>query len=400
MSTSDHPSRARTGDALRWALAPVALLLLTGCGSHPTAHPLPVHEHVTSSWTKLPEGPLSPRHEATGAWINGQFLLVGGSSSIACHPNASCMPPDQHGLRDGASFDPVSGDWRAIAEAPEPVIGQNIAVIGDTMYVLAVDFTEAGASYAFLSYDTADDVWASLPLPPSPDSQLVAAANTVIAIAGSDERGNDVDSVFNPSSGTWQQLPDDPLGQSYDREAVWVTGGLLLTGKDLVASPGSEEPSVVRLALLDTTLTTWTLLDDSEIIGWEPRAVSGHVVFPYTGSADGGEVNNWGRSYPEGGIFDPSDSSWTALPDPPSATGLAGVDLSGSGSDGSGLNVGNRVLVAGHLLDPATGGWLVVPEPPWASLTGASIVANTDTILVWGGAADGDNFADGYMLHF
>jgi hypothetical protein len=26
---------------------------------------------------------------------------------------------------------------------------------------------------------------------------------------------------------------------------------------------------------------------------------------PRLGVLDGGEVNNWGRSYPEGGIFDP-----------------------------------------------------------------------------------------------
>jgi hypothetical protein len=33
--------------------------------------------------------------------------------------------------------------------------------------------------------------------------------------------------------------------------------------------------------------------------------VEGRLINPTLGDADGGEVGNWGRTYPYGGIFDP-----------------------------------------------------------------------------------------------
>lgn len=62
--------------------------------------------------------------------------------------------------------------------------------------------------------------------------------------------------------------------------------------------------------------------------------------------------------------------------------------------------MGDSILVSGHLLNPATGDWTVVPPLPGPSRTGETALANTDTIVVWGGASSGQNLADGYMLHF
>ena len=272
-----------------------------------------------------------------------------------------------------------------------PVSGWNSAVVNDRWYFLTVGFPQADNAVTFLSYDPAADEWTSLPVPPAAAAaRLVAAGDRVMAISSSDEQVKAIDSVFDPASGSWQQMPDDPLGPSFDRGAVWLGDALLLTAKDLVPNPGSEKPSLVRLAMLDTTLTQWTLLPDSEILGGNPVSIAGRVVFPSTGSADGGEVNNWGRPFPFGGIFNPADSSWAPLPDPPAATGL----------DGYILSVGDNTLVGGHLLNPATGGWTVVPTLPGPSRNSATVLANTDTIVVWGGAAGDQNLADGYMLHF
>src|SRR5690606_35019681 len=97
------------------------------------------------------------------------------------------------------------------------------------------------------------------------------------------------------------------------RETAWLDDRLLLTAKDLVASPGSDGPAVVRMSVL-VDWSAWGPPVDTEVIGWGPVAVGERVVFPGTRSADGGTVNRWGRAYPEGGTYDPATGTWTDLP--------------------------------------------------------------------------------------
>jgi hypothetical protein len=210
-------------------------------------------------------------------------------------------------------------------------------------------------------------------------------------VPGSDELRPAVDAAFDPEVNAWKELPADPLGPSFDREAVAVDGELLLTAKDLVPDPGAERPAVVRLARLDAGLSRWTTLPDSELIGNAPVTVGTRVVWPGTGSADGGQVGNWGRSYPEGGIFAASTASWQPLPRAPWKPVLGCCAAV----------VGNRLLVGGQLLDPATGRWTRVPPLPGGEPVAAAVIGGPDTLLVWGGATAGNspvNLATGYLL--
>ena len=370
----------------------VLMMLIAGCSSPPTPDsPVDASIAHTDGWSRLPDGPLSARHGTVGAWLDQRFVLFGGWSQPPCPPNADCAWPTDAVLRDGASFDPAAGTWKLIAEAPMPVSGWNSAVVNDRWYFLTAGFPRTDSPVTFLSYDPAADDWTSLPVPrAAAGSRLVAAGDRVMAISSSDEQAKAIDSVFDSATGSWQQIPDDPLGPGFDRAAVWLGDALLLTAKDLVPGPGSAQPAVVRLATLDATLTEWAPLPDSEVIGGSPTAVGGRVVFPERGSADGGEVNNWGRPFPHGGVFNPSDSSWTPLPDPPAGAGLGW----------EALTVGGNALVGGHLLDPATSDWTVVPPPPGPERYSTTILANADTIVVWGGASADQNLADGYLLHY
>jgi hypothetical protein len=211
----------------------------------------------------------------------------------------------------------------------------------------------------------------------------------VLAIDYSDERKRAVDSVFDPRTRTWRRLPDDPLGPSSARSGTAFGDQLLLTASDLVPSRGADGPSLTRLAALDPTLRRWTRWPDTGVIGGNAIAVAHRVVFPGTGSADGGEVGNWGRSYPEGGILDPVTGRWQPLPDPPPGPGL----------DGFVRRVGDRTFVAGHLLQPATRAWTPVPQPPWSARSrGQTVLTNASAVFVWGGSLDDTNLAEGYLL--
>lgn len=74
-------------------------------------------------------------------------------------------------------------------------------------------------------------------------------------------------------------------------------------------------PYLVRLRELSADLTTWSDLPEGEVVGSGPVAADGLLVWPSPQRQDGGEVDGWGRSYPEGGIYDPTTHSWHTLPD-------------------------------------------------------------------------------------
>jgi hypothetical protein len=210
-------------------------------------------------------------------------------------------------------------------------------------------------------------------------------------VANSDEYEPAVDAIFDPASASWLKLPADPLGLSFDREATWIGDRLLLAAKDLVPNPGSEKPPVVRLATFDPWAKSWELLPDTEIIGWNPTFVNGLVVFPSLGYADGGEINNWGKGYPLGGILDPTDWSVTALP---------GSSEDERGAIRAGAVVGQNVIVSDFLLDPVTGTMTPIPALPEERLLERTIIGGTDSLFVWGGSAGTENTSSGYLLRF
>jgi hypothetical protein len=357
-------------------------------------HPLGQSVRLSGEWSRLPDGPLSARHEALGVSLHGKFLVVGGFSGPACPANADCTVAEDPALRDGAVFDPDTGTWTRIAEAPVPVSGDNAVVLDCALYLLTAQAWRIGEPESVLRYDPEADAWTELPAPPGTVARLVAAGDRLLAVSTTDELAPIHDWIFVPGTGEWEPLPDDPLGPSFDREAAWMDDALLLTAKDLVASPGSDKPALVRLARFDLDTREWTELPTSDIIGWAPTPVGELVVFPLTGTADGGEVNNWGRDVPFGAILDPASGTWRGLPDPPPGGGLLG-EL---------LVAGKLTVVGGHLLDPATGQWTLVPDLPPPDRTAAASAADADRIFVWGGATATqnpdatENLGDGYVL--
>lgn len=71
-----------------------------------------------AAWGELPAPPLSPRETPTGFWTGEEVVLVGGSDAPPCPPTAACTVPRVAPLADGAAYDPATGAWRAIADAP------------------------------------------------------------------------------------------------------------------------------------------------------------------------------------------------------------------------------------------------------------------------------------------
>lgn len=187
---------------------------------------------------------------------------------------------------------------------------------------------------AFLKYDPGSDRWSRLPLPdPKPPWPLLASAPSgLIAYQHSQEGGVTPELLFDPATGTWTEFPPDPLRPSYDRTIVPTDSGIVLIGMGLrgSADPG---PPLYGAAALDPRSWQWgERFEDAPVVGWSPTwyDIAGLVVNPAMGSSDGGDVDNWGRSHPHGGMLDPVGGEWLPLPDPPDGRGrLVGYSAAG-----------------------------------------------------------------------
>ena len=343
----------------------------------------------SGAWERLPDPPLSARESGLALWVDGEALMLGGSDADPCPPAAGCVAPTEPPLRDGAAFDPRRQTWRRIAPAPVGFAFAEGVVARGVAYILADG--EPGrpdAPPAFLSYRGAEDAWTQLRFPPGGgDRSIVATDDHVVAFSTTDERGAVPDVVFDPATGEWSRLPDDPLPRSFDRTMAWSGRELVLFAHRLVPQPGAREPSLVLAAALDLDSGTWRRLPDSELLGQGARwfEFDGRLIFPALGDADGGEVGNWGRAYPHGGVLDPRLGTWSALPEAP-----AGVDPSAGEEFAAGIVAGREADYFGHrgwILDAVAQDWIAIPpldehEP---LITGRSVTAAGRDMLVFGG---------------
>jgi hypothetical protein len=305
-------------------------------------------------------------------------LLVGGRDGELCPPNAACST-DGTPLADGAALDRGTGRWRTIADAPVPVTDLRAQVIGQVAYFLPHPFGP-GAGKGLLTYRVDEDRWQWQPVPFGAAEwyQLAVAEGRLVAYLGSDEQVRSADYLLDPETGSWTELPPDPLGELHSRTMAWTGDELVLFGNPL--EPARSGPPVVRAAALELATEDWRALPDSEILASAPWLVAdGSLVNPTLGDADGGEVDNWGHSYPYGGRLDLQTGQWSPLPEPP-----AGIDHA------AGAYAGSTAIYHGvrdAVLDAATGQWVRLPAIPDSGVTSRTVVAAGTDLVAFGGVA-------------
>ncbi|MBG0566421.1 hypothetical protein [Actinoplanes aureus] len=342
--------------------------VLAGCG--PNVEPV---AQSPSGWSALPASPLSPREAALGLWTGREVLFLGGSDAPPCPPSADC-PGDSTPLADGAAFDPATNRWREIADSPVPLMYGQGVVLGSAAYILP-----DAAGEELLVYRVDHDEWTRVPVPIDGDYRLLAAGDRLVAYLGSEENRQGKDYLFDPRTATWAALPADPLSAAYERTMAWTGSELVLFDHELVANPGAEKPSITRAAALDLTAGSWRRLPDSAILATAPWLTAGdQLINPMLGGADGGQIGNWGRTYPYGGSVAPATGVWSALPNPPAGDPPA----AGARTATTAIYLGDR----GVVLDTTTGAWQTVPAVPGGQVTGRTVVAAGTRMVVFGGA--------------
>lgn len=173
--------------------APAAPALPADAGGEPAAEP------VQEALPALP----SVRQEHSVVALGGEIYVLGGFT-----PNVTSTMQ---------AFDPASGSWRNVAEAPLALHHANAAVVDGRLIVAGY---YVGASFTLvngrvLEYDPALDAWSERGLMPAGSERASACVATLggrLYLFGGARLGASVTdaSVYDVASGTWEALPPLP----------------------------------------------------------------------------------------------------------------------------------------------------------------------------------------------
>jgi hypothetical protein len=342
--------------ALRVVLA-LTSTLLAGCGGD---HLGRAPEGAGTGWERLPDAPLSGRDRAAVGVIGRSVVVVGGDD-LLCPPMADCSGPE-HVFRDGAVLDLDTSSWRPISDAPMPVEAgeRSTAAVGSTFFALtSCSPADCSSRPVLLEYDVDEDRWSQHPLPdsnPSPYAAITAVGDRVLVTPTSDERGEEPDLWFDPASGEWQKVPDDPLPKVFDRFAVPLDGGDVVLAGSPEAELEAGATTTKLVARLDAGTGRWERLGDAPGPGYQVWPAGSRLLM----NGHFGSSTTW--------LFDPGEDRWSEVPG-----GLdndRGVDLYGVvGERTATYDTPNGVgsIAAGgraRVWDARTGRYLSLPAPP------------------------------------
>ena len=203
-----------------------------------------------------------------------------------------------------------------------------------------------------------------MPQQAPPYGTLVRVGQRLLVFADSDENGERPDFLYEPATGRWQELADDPLSEVYDRWSVVDGGRLLVFG----SSMGPDQEAKLAAAY-DLATGDWTRLPDSPGGGYQVwRSGDEAWLNPHFGSAGGG-------------VLDLGSDIWAAFPDPPPGLGDDALDLAGIiGPDGA-----TYEYAEGLIRDTQHERWLRIPPRPHPTSEGHGVTALGDALVIFGG---------------
>jgi N-acetylneuraminic acid mutarotase len=168
-----------------------------------------VFDPANDTWTQGPEIPAARRRGGAGLVIYGDKFYVVGGNTIG-HNGGYVAWFDE--------FDPKTGAWTPLSDAPRARDHFHAAVFGDKLYVIGGRLSGgAGGTFAPLIpevdvYDFTAGTWSTLPLAsdlPTPRAAAsVAVFDGKIQVIGGEGNGQAYDTVeaLDPTTDTWETL--------------------------------------------------------------------------------------------------------------------------------------------------------------------------------------------------
>ncbi len=191
-----------------------------------------------SSWEEL--GTSTPLQGVSMAAYGGKVFRVGGFNAR----NKQGEKQDLFSTDEVAMFDPQSGKWTNLPPLPEPRSSHDVAVLGDTLYVVGGWSMQGNASKTVWletawAYDLTkglEGAWKEIAHPTSNRRALTLAAHhgKLYAIGGMYQEGGTTTEtlVYDPATDAWTQGPElsEEDGDGFGVSAFAEGGKLYASG--------------------------------------------------------------------------------------------------------------------------------------------------------------------------
>jgi N-acetylneuraminic acid mutarotase len=211
-----------------------------------------VYDPLRQQWSLIAPLPV-PVYQASGAFLDGKFYVVGSSMY---------------------AYDPVSNSWSTEASPPTAVYASATAELNGSLYVIGgcTTGTSANTCYgedngAMYRYDPATNRWTTLASYPVPVYQQACAGidQEIVCAGGFDSESSPLEStyIYNPASNTWSQGADMPY---YDADMVYAGSGNKLqiaggqTGTGITSNYATN-----RATEYDPVSNSWSALPNASV---------------------------------------------------------------------------------------------------------------------------------------
>lgn len=153
------------------------------------------YDPVSNQWRSMALSPLSARSDAPGVWTGEELIVTGGGRAT----------PEGE-FRDGARYKPATDRWTPIAEAP--ICPQHAALVADHVYVVGscTSGDQSDSTVSFASYDPISDQWTPLDPPALPGIIALLAWRQKVVLFTYEGQA----AVYDPGAGAWDSLPPLP----------------------------------------------------------------------------------------------------------------------------------------------------------------------------------------------
>mgnify|MGYP001031131401 CR=1 FL=1 len=333
------------------------LFVIDGQGVPSVARLIRLRRAAPVTWEVLPStdgSVLTCRHESAMVTVNGRLYLMGG-----------------RGNRPTEAFDPTTGEWTSMGLPPFEINHFQPVVLGGIVYIVGA-FTGSYPNETSVSniwtWDPATDQWAQGPLIPAArrrGANGVFVRDGKIYLLGGNNQGHNGGArawfdEYDPSSQTWQALPDAPRARDHFSTVV-IGNRLVAAGGRTTTQPNPFANTIGAVDIYDFSSGQW-----STIARDLPTPRAGALATPVGRFAVviGGESTTQQDAHDECEALDVIAGRWTTLPslvDGRHSGGIGAVDgriyvASGSGRRGGSPELDTLEVIDGEaaieLADP------------------------------------------------
>ena len=191
-------------------------------GAYPTEPPLAnvfIYDPASDKWAEGPEIPASRRRGGAGAVLhNGEIIVIAGITNGHSDGHVRWMD----------AFNPKTGQWRQLPDAPRARDHFHAAIIDNKIYAAGGRRSSAATGQTFeLTVPEVDvfnlttNTWSTLPatgnIPTPRAGAAVAVINGKLAVMGGESGGqqlaHDEVEALDPVTGTWTKLAPLSMGR-------------------------------------------------------------------------------------------------------------------------------------------------------------------------------------------